>query len=121
VVYSFGPVAQCQFHIENLISLYRQGQNQVPAFFCDTCFHLAQSLAQKNYEKTRENLELALAQSRRYWVDPFYGGGERMNRYVELVFGHKDPFETVDNLTASGILDNALLVFQPLLENLTYS
>lgn len=49
------------------------------------------------------------------------GGGERMNRYVELVFGHKDPFETVDNLTASGILDNALLVFQPLLENLTYS
>lgn len=119
VVYSFGPVAQCQFHIENLISLYRQGQNQVPAFFCDTCFHLAQSLAKKKYEKTRENLELALAQSRRYWVDPFYGGGERMNRYVELVFGHKDPFETVDNLTASGILDNALLVFQPLLENLT--
>ena len=119
VVYSFGPVAQCQFHIENLISLYRQGQNQVPAFFCETCFYLAQSLAQKKYEKTQENLELALAQSRRYWFDPFYGGGERMNRYVELMFGHKDPFENVDNLTASDILDNALLVYQPLLENLT--
>jgi exonuclease V gamma subunit len=119
VVYSFGPVPQCHAHIEALISLYSRGQNQVPAFFCDTCFYLVQSLAQKNYEPTRENLELALAQSRRYWFDPFYGGGERLNRYVELVFGHQDPFETVDTLTASGILDNALLVYQPLLENLT--
>ncbi len=119
VVYSFGPVPLFQSHIETLISLYRQGQNQVPAFFCETCFYLAQSLAQKKYERTRENLELALAQSRRYWFDPFYGRGERMNRYVELMFGHKDPFESVDNLTASGILDNALLVYQPLLENLT--
>ncbi|RLB88121.1 MAG: exodeoxyribonuclease V subunit gamma, partial [Deltaproteobacteria bacterium] len=36
VVYSFGPVTQCQSHIKTLISLYRLGQNQVPAFFCDT-------------------------------------------------------------------------------------
>jgi exodeoxyribonuclease V gamma subunit len=119
VVYSFGPVPQCQSHIEQMISLYHRGQSQVPAFFCNTCFYLVQSLAQKNYETSRENLALALAQSRRYWFDPFYGGGERMNRYVELVYGHQDPFETLDNLTASGVLDNALLVYQPLLENLT--
>jgi len=118
VVYSFGPVSDFQSPIETLISLYGQGQGQVLPFFCDTCFHLAQSLAQKQFEQTRENLELALAQSRKFWADGFFGGGESTNRYVELVFRHKDPFENLENLMAAGIVDNALLVYQPLLENL---
>ena len=87
-------------------------------FLCNTCFHLAQSLSQKQFDQTRENLELALAQSRKFWADGFFGGGESTNRYVELVFRHKDPFENLENLMASGIVDNALLVYQPLLENL---
>jgi exodeoxyribonuclease V gamma subunit len=118
VVYSFGPVSDFKTPVETLISLYGKGQGQVLAFFCDTCFHLAQSLSQKQFEQTRENLELALAQSRKFWADGFFGGGESTNRYVELVFRHKDPFENLENLMASGIVDNALLVYQPLLENL---
>lgn len=118
VVYSFGPVSDFQSPLETLIALYGQGQGQVLPFFCDTCFHLAQSLAQKQFEQTRENLELALAQSRKFWADGFFGGGESRNRYVELVFRHKDTFENLENLMASGIVDNALLVYQPLLENL---
>ncbi|MCP4721783.1 MAG: hypothetical protein GY860_20170 [Desulfobacteraceae bacterium] len=119
VVYSFAPVPKYQTHIKTLISLYNQGQNQALAFFCDTGFHLAQSLSKKNYETTRENLAIALAQSRRFWFDRFFGGGESTNRYVKLMFGARDPFENVENLIESGIVDNALLVYQPLLENLT--
>ncbi|MCP3945159.1 MAG: exodeoxyribonuclease V subunit gamma [Desulfobacteraceae bacterium] len=119
VAYSFAPVPEAQTHIQTLISLYRQGQDQVLPFFCDTSFYLAQSLSKNNYEQTRENLIFALAQSKRFWFDRFYGGGESCDRYVELMFGHNDPFENLENLIESGIVDNALLVYQPLLENLT--
>ena len=118
VAYSFSPMVS-QPHIDSLIDLYQRGQNQPLAFFCDTSFHLAQSLAKKNYEQSRENLELALSQSRRFWSDRFYGGGEGMNRYVSLVFGASDPFENMDNFIESGIVDNALKIYKPLLENLT--
>ncbi|MBU3951665.1 MAG: hypothetical protein KJ658_05950, partial [Proteobacteria bacterium] len=119
VVYSFGPVASAPSHIEALVSLYEQGRRKVLPFFCDTSFSLAQSLSTKNFETSRENIEFALAQARRSWLDPFYGRGEGINRYVELIFGHKDPFETLENLLESHTIDTALVVYQPLLENLT--
>jgi len=119
VVYSFGPLSSAPGHIEALVSLYEEGRRKVLPFFCDTSFSLAQSLSTKNFEKSRENIEFALVQARRFWFDPFYGKGEGINRYVELIFGHKDPFETLENLMESQIIETALLVYQPLLENLT--
>ncbi len=119
VVYSFAPIPNAFDYITDLISLYQKGQHQVLAFFCETCFHLAESLGRNNYEITRENLAIALQQSRRFWFDRFRKTGESLNRNISLVFGQKDPFENLESLVKSGIVENALAIYQPLFENLT--
>ena len=119
VIYSFTPVTNAFDYIADLVSLYQKGQSQVLAFFCETCFHLADSLGRNEYEITQGNLENAFNKSKKFWFDSFRKTGEGVSRNVSLVFGKNDPFESVETLVASGIVDNALAIYKPLLENLT--
>ncbi len=118
VVYDFAPVKDASRYITDLVSLYHKGQTQVLAFFCETCFHLADSLGRKNYEVTPENLEKAFHISKKFWIDSFRNTGEGLDRNVALIFGKKDPFDSVETIVASGIIDNALAIYQPLLKHL---
>jgi len=118
VVYGFAPVKEASRYITDLVSLYHKGQTQVLAFFCETCFHLADSLGKKDYELTPENLENAFHKSKGFWFDRFRKTGESLDRNIALIFGQKDPFDSVETLVASGVVDSALAIYQPLLENL---
>jgi hypothetical protein len=52
----------------------------------------------------------------------WYGGynrkGEKDNRYISLCVENSDPFESVDALLASGFVQNSIMIYKPMLENM---
>lgn len=119
-VYVFAPVPDTAgAQIKILADLYQKGQDRVLPFFSTPCFHLIASLADKAFEITDQTLEKALGRARPHWNGNPLMPGEAENRYTALVYGNIDPFDTVDTLVNSGLLDNGLAVFKPLLENLS--
>lgn len=105
--------------LENMVSMYCDGQDLAWAFFPDTCFLLAQALAKNRYDLSEPALGAAMKKAGPAWFNPHGSTGEKTDRYTAIwCAGRPDPFETVDQLLASGIVDNALAVFKPLFAHL---
>lgn len=105
--------------LEALVSLYRCGQVRPLAFFPDTCFLLARALAENGYDLSEPSLLAAMKKAGSAWYNAHAGTGERTDRYAALwAAGRPDPFESPEQLAASGMVANALAVFKPLLAHL---
>lgn len=121
----FGPVPdRAGQYLSALVRLYLKGRRQVIPFFCAPCFQLADSLLSGGWtpgdgEVADSRLESAMGRARSLWTGNRYLPGERENRYTALAFGVDDPFATTAALRASGLVDTALEVFVPLIENLS--
>ncbi len=102
--------------LKTLVELYQTGQEQVLPFLCTPCYYLAESLTAQGGELSGETVEKALEKARPYWTGNDFMPGECQNRYSALVFGN--PFSGRKALEQSGLLDTALSVYTPLLENL---
>ncbi len=120
VVQKFVPVgAQAKTILSDLVSMYEKGLGQAWAFFPDTCFVLAKTLAEKGYEITKETLGPALKAAGPVWFSPYNKTGEKTDRYAAAwLAGRPDPFDSTDQLLASGLVESALEVYRPLLEHM---
>ena len=121
-VYLFAPIAGAETalaQITTLADLFQKGQDRALPFFCSPCFYLVDSLADRDFEITDQTLEKALGRARPHWRGNPLMPGEAQNRYTAQVYGNTDPFDSIEILVASGLLDNGLAVFKPLLENLS--
>jgi exodeoxyribonuclease V gamma subunit len=105
--------------LENLVSLYRRGLEQACPFFPDTCFVLAQSLAQNGFDTGEPAVQAAMKKAGPAWFNAHGNTGEKTDRYTALWLRDRpDPFESPAQLLASGMVDHALAVFKPLLAHL---
>jgi exodeoxyribonuclease V gamma subunit len=105
--------------LEDLVSLYRRGLARAWAFFPDTCFLLAQALAQHGFDTGESVLGAAMKKALPAWFNAHGNTGEKTDRYTAIwLKARPDPFETPDQLLASGMVDHALAVFKPLLAHL---
>lgn len=119
-MWTFVPMGQtARPCLETLISLYRFGQVRAWAFFPDTCFLLARALAENGYDLSEPSLLAAMKKAGAAWYNAHAGTGEKTDRYAALwAAGRPDPFETPNQLSASGMVTHALAVFKPLLAHL---
>ena len=121
------PVLTCSFpaleqeapaYLKALIQVYAKENLQPFYFFCETAWQFVQALSKKNYVLTPETILDAMNRSKASWYGGPYQTGEKENRYVKLCVEHNDPFESVAALRSCGFVDNAVMVYKPLLENL---
>jgi len=128
---ALGSVALKYF--KDLIQIYLKGKDRPFYFFCETSWMFIQALAKENFvpgpsepdplafepsAHERDLIFKAMNKSKISWYGGYYQTGEKENRYVSLCVENNDPFESVDTLLFSGFVQNALTVYNPLLENL---
>ncbi len=117
VIHKFVPVGdQAGPILSDLVSVYEKGLQKAWAFFPNTCFLVAKTLAQHGYEISEYTLGLVLKTAEPAWFSAFTKTGEKTDRYAAAwCTGRPDPFDNVDQLSASGIVPNAVVVYRPLL------
>jgi exodeoxyribonuclease V gamma subunit len=120
VVRKLLPVgAQAKPILSDLVSVYEKGLGQVWAFFPDTCFVLAKIFFENDYQVTNQILGQALKAAGPVWFNAYSKSGEKTDRYAAAwLAGRPDPFDSPDELLASGLVENALLVYRPLMEHM---
>jgi len=117
VIQKFVPVgARAKTILSDLVSIYEKGLHQAWAFFPDTCFVLANTLAKNNYAVTKETLGPALKAAGPVWCNAYSRTGEKTDRYTAAwLAGRPDPFGSPEQLLVSGLVENAVAVYRPLL------
>lgn len=111
--------SDANYYLKDLVEIYHKGRQRPFYFFCETSFHFSKELSMQGFDLSRESVLSAMGKVRKYWFDRFRKTGERQNRYVEKCIGSQDPFETPETLISSGFVDNSVMVFRPLLENMS--
>jgi exodeoxyribonuclease V gamma subunit len=105
--------------LEELVTLYCQGMKQPWPFFPETGLVLAKTLAEDNYDLEDTSVTRAMKKAWPVWFNAHSDSGEKIDRYTAVwLTGHVDPFDTLENLRASGIVANSLAMFMPLLAHL---
>ncbi len=105
--------------LENLAAFYVHGLTHAWPFFPETGLALARSLAENQYDLEDAALTRAMKKARPVWFTAHSGTGEKTDRYTAVwLAGQPDPFDSLAHLRASGIVDHALAVFEPLLAHL---
>ncbi len=116
------PGAEGLRYFADLVEIYQKGIQAPFWFFCETGFQFVRTL--RDPRKSAAKLDLlseAVNQARKVWHDAFRDTGEKLNRYVSLCVADQDLFDHPDILTASGFADNAMRVYEPLLDHLEES
>ena len=126
------PVLTCSFpglksgalkYFKELIQFYEKGTEHPFYFFSETSWQFVQALLKENFEPDlsepdRDLVFKAMNKSRASWYGGDYQTGEKENRYVSICVENNDPFKSVDTLLSTGFVQNAIIVYQPLLKNL---
>ncbi|MFH2058693.1 MAG: exodeoxyribonuclease V subunit gamma [Pseudomonadota bacterium] len=121
VTYVFKDLGSNAFlYFEKLIQLFCQGNKNPVFLFCETAWQFVLSLSRKNFDTSRESIFEIMNQSKikSTWLGNDFQTGEKQDRTILLCVENNDPFDSVDTLLASGFVKNALIVYQPLFENL---
>ncbi len=121
------PAALCGFSplgpkaapiLETLIALYARGREHLIPFFSATGFALAATWGEKADAPEDVRLLAAFNRANSAWFNSFSNIGDKTDPYVQLCFQGQDPFDSMTAFNHSGILETALAVYQPLLEDL---
>ena len=107
-------------YFEKLVQLFCHGSKNPIFLFCETAWQFVLSLSKKNFVISPETISEIMNQSKikSTWLGNNFQIGEKQDRTISLCVENNDPFDSVDTLLASGFVKNALIVYQPLLENL---
>ena len=101
--------------LENLAQIYQKGLREPFRFFPETSYQLAKALSASNFDLSRNSVLKAMNRAKKFWFDGFRGTGEKQNRYAELFSEGQDPFESLEALLGSGFVENALLIYKPII------
>jgi exonuclease V gamma subunit len=121
---SFPPLgSHARNDLSHLVKSAVQGTDNLFYFFCETSWQFVQALSKENFDLSRESVFTAMnqAKTRSSWYGNFHVTGEIHNPYIRLCVENNDPFENVDALISSGFIKNSLMVYQPLLKNMSLS
>ncbi len=119
--YLFPPLESDAFqYFNDLVQIYAKGRDQLFSFACETSWQLVQVLEKSEFNLDRETVFKAMNSSRvkNSWYGRYNRQGEKENRYISLCVENRDPFENVEALLASGFVQNSIMVYQPMLENM---
>ena len=105
--------------LETLVALYVKGHEHLVPFFSATGFALAAAWIEKADAPENDRLLAAFNRAKSAWFNSFSNIGDKTGPYVQLCFQGQDPFDSMTAFNHSGILETALAVYQPLLDNLT--
>ena len=103
--------------LEELTRIYQKGLHEPFCFFSETSYQLAKTLSKSDFDLSRESVIKAMKQVKKYWFDSFRETGEKMDRYAALFAEGQEPFGSVEAFGESGFVDNALKIYQTLIEN----
>ncbi len=121
VVYFFRPLGKDGLPLlEKMVQLFAQGCRKPVYLFCETAWQFVQALSKKQFDTSPESIANVMNQSKikTAWQGSTFQAGERQERYISLCVENNDPFDSLEKLFVSGFVNNALSVYQPLLENL---
>ena len=107
-------------YFKNLVQVYTKGGDQLFYFACETSWQLVQILSKSRFNIDRDSVFKAMSnfKVKNSWYGGYNRKGEKDNRYISLCVENSDPFESVDALLASGFVQNSIMIYKPMLENM---
>jgi len=107
-------------YFKNLVQIYTKGEDQLFYFACETSWQLVQVLSKSRFNIDRDTVFKAMSsfKVKNSWYGGYNRKGEKDNRYISLCLENSDPFESVDTLLDSGFVQNSIIVYKPMLDNM---
>ncbi len=105
-------------YFTSLTDIYLKGIQSPFCFFCETSWQITKVLEKVEFELNSKNISNAFKKSLPFWQGGFFGPGENHNRYINYCVKDNDPFQNVNTLVDSKIIQNAIQIYQPMLENI---
>jgi exodeoxyribonuclease V gamma subunit len=107
-------------YFKNLVQIYTKGGDQLFYFASETSWQLVQILSKSRFDLDRDTVFKAMSsfKVKNSWYGGYNRKGEKDNRYISLCVENSDPFESVDALLASGFVENSIMIYKPMLENM---
>ncbi len=107
-------------NLADLVRVYQAGLKEPVHLFCETAWQFVQALAKADNDLSRETVQKIINQAgvRQAWSGSRFHPGEKDDRYNALVMAQQDPFRHPGVLEASGFIDLAVTVYQPLLTHM---
>ena len=137
----FTPLSDPFSILSDLIDLFRKGMTAPLFFFPETSWAFAESIFKSNIGLSEDSIKKAIFTCMKKWHDPFHGRGEKLNRYILLIFRDKDlsdylfdhpfdefsdicnthdyaDFNTMPDTEGYNFIGTAMKIFFPVIENM---
>ncbi|MBU1195880.1 MAG: exodeoxyribonuclease V subunit gamma [Proteobacteria bacterium] len=101
-----------------LLDMYKKGLQSPLYFFVETAWQIAKALEKDNFTVTLENRSAVYKKAMATWHGSDFFPGESRNRYLARCMEACDPFRNMDAFYSSDIVQNAVRIYQPMLDHM---
>lgn len=104
--------------LSDLVMCYQSGFNNSFVFFPETSYELVKNFIDTDQDRSKSNIIKIMQKCKIKWYNSFSDSGDKINRYTSLYFGEQDLFQDADYFISTGLIENSLRVFKPLVEHM---